>query len=364
MTLAVALRHRFPNFALDVAFNAPLPGTVVLFGPSGSGKSTIITILAGLLRPDWGRIALDEGVLLDTEAGICLPPERRGLGVVFQNARLFPHLSVRGNLLFGARRAQEMRIRFEDVAGLLGLERLLQRRPHALSGGEAQRVAIGRALLAQPRLLVMDEPLASLDQPRKAEILPYLARLKTALGLPILYVTHALDEVAQLADWMVLLEAGRIRAAGSLAELSSRGDLPLALRDDAGAVLSARVLRHDAERQLSLLALGTAALWVPLLSAPLGTELRVRIPAREVILATDAPGAISVHNALAGSVRAITPDPLRHAALVEVAIGEHALLARVTPDAVSRLGLAPGSAVFALVKSVAVEVFAPSAASS
>ena len=232
---------------MDMAFEVPSPGVTVLFGPSGAGKSTIIAAAAGLLRPDECRIEVDGQVLADTATGVWLPPERRRVGLVFQDARLFPHMSVATNLRFGMRRAPPGPVRFDEVVDLLGIAALLARRPHTLSGGERQRVAIGRALLAQPRLLLMDEPLASLDAARKAEILPYLTRLKTALRLPVLYVTHALDEVARLADSH---GADRGRAAWSaaapLSEVAARADLPLAQRDDAGALLLCRVAEHDA----------------------------------------------------------------------------------------------------------------------
>ena len=201
MSLSVLLRHRFPSVQMDMAFEVPTPGVTVLFGPSGAGKSTIISAAAGLLRPDECRIVVDDQVLADTASGVWLPPERRRMGLVFQDARLFPHMSVATNLRFGLRRARAGPVRFDEVVELLGIGALLARRPHTLSGGERQRVAIGRALLAQPHLLLMDEPLASLDSARKSEIMPYLTRLKTALKLPILYVTHALDEVAQLAEF-------------------------------------------------------------------------------------------------------------------------------------------------------------------
>jgi molybdate transport system ATP-binding protein len=353
--LEVALRHRFPTTSLDIAFSAPIPGVTALFGPSGAGKSTIVAVIAGLLRPDEGRVAVEGAVLSDTAINLWLPPERRRLGVVFQDARLFPHLSVAGNLRYGMRRAPAGSIGFDDVAGLLGLERLLARAPHTLSGGERQRVAIGRALLAQPRLLLMDEPLASLDGARKAEILPYLARLKASLTLPIVYVTHALDEVARLADTLVLIEAGRLVAAGPLAEIATRADLRLAARDDAASVLSAVVEGHDTARRLTALRVGEARLLVPLLATPAGAALRVRVPTRDVMLATAAPTEISVQNALAGHVRAVVRAG-DEATLVEVALAGAALLARVTPDAVERLGLAVGAPVIALVKSMSIEV--------
>jgi molybdate transport system ATP-binding protein len=354
--LEVRLRHQFAGFTLNVAFAAPSPGVTVLFGPSGAGKSTIVAALAGLLRPDEGYIAIDGTPLLDTGARLNLPPEHRRLGLVFQEARLFPHLSVAANLRYGLRRAPPGPIREADILDLLGIAHLLPRRPHTLSGGERQRVAIGRALLSQPRLLLMDEPLASLDAARKSEILPYLLALKTALALPIVYVTHAPDEVFAIADTLVLLEAGQVQAAGPLTDLTARGDLPLAARDDAGAVLSATIAEHHPARRLSLLAAGQMRLWVPLIAAPIGTALRLRIPAREIILATTAPDGISLHNIVPGHVRAVTEDPSRHAALVELNTGGAVLLARITPDAVARLGLTPGAPVLALIKSMAVDV--------
>jgi molybdate transport system ATP-binding protein len=348
--ISVALRKDFSGFRLDVAFAAPTPGVVALFGPSGAGKSSIVAGIAGLLRPDAGEVVVDGVVLSDA-----VPVERRRLGLVFQDARLFPHMNVETNLRYGLRRAPAGEIGFDAVVGLLGLERLLDRRPHSLSGGERQRVAIGRALLSQPRLLLLDEPLASLDAARKAEILPYLLRLKTTLKLPIIYVTHALDEVFALADTLVLLDAGRVVASGPVAELSSRADLPLAVRDDAASVFDAVVAEHHPARRLSLLRAGTMQLWVPLVAVAVGQVMRVRIPAREIILATEAPNAISLHNIIPGVVQAIHIDAARHAALVEIDAGA-ALLARVTPDAVARLGLKPGSQVLALVKSMSVDV--------
>ena len=356
MTLQVRLRHRFAGAAIDATFEVPTPGLTAIFGPSGAGKSTVIAAVAGLLRPDRCRVAIDGSVLADTDARIWVPPEARRAGLVFQDARLFPHMSVGTNLRYGLRRAPAGPIGFDTVVALLGIGALLDRRPHTLSGGERQRVAIGRALLAQPRLLLMDEPLANLDAARKAEILPYLAQIGTALRLPVLYVTHAMEEVARLADTVVLMDGGSVTAVGTLPDMTSRADLPLARRDDAAAVLRARVLSHDPARQLSRIEAGGASLLVPLLKEPIGTPIRVRIPAREVILANEAPSAISVHNIVAGSVRAVAQDVGRHAALVEIALADGAFLARVTPDAIARLGLIEGAPVLALIKSVAIEV--------
>ena len=340
-------------------FEVPSPGVTALFGPSGSGKSTVINAAAGLLRPDQCRIAVGDQTLCDTAAGIWLPPERRRVGLVFQDARLFPHMSVATNLRFGARRSPPGRTAFDDVVALLGIGGLLERRPNTLSGGERQRVAIGRALLAQPHMLLMDEPLASLDSRRKAEILPFLAQLKTALRLPILYVTHALEEVAYLADSVVLFDSGRVVAAGAVSDIAGRADLPLAQRDDAGAVLLVRVGAHDTERQLTRLDGRGTTFWVPFLDVTSGTDIRIRIPAREVILARQAPEAISLHNIVPGVTGAVAEDAPRRAMMVEVILPDGALLSRVTADAVVRLGLVPGTPVLALIKSTAIEVLRP-----
>lgn len=351
-----SLRHRWPGGpALAIDFVAP-NGATALFGPSGAGKSSVVAAIAGLLEAEAARVVVDGEVLTDTFRRVNVPVERRRLGLVFQDPRLFPHMTVRRNLAYGMRRAPPGGIGFDDVVALLGIGALLERRPHTLSGGERQRVAIGRALLAQPRLLLMDEPLASLDAARKAEILPYLAALKQSLSLPVVYVTHALDEVYAIADTLVLLEGGQVRAAGPLAEVTARGDVPLAARDDAGAVLEARVAEHHPARQLSLLRAGPLALWVPLVAGALGTRLRVRIPAREIILATEAPAGISLHNILPVLVVAVTKDAARHTAMVELGTAGVRLLARITPDAVARLDLRPGKPVLALVKSMSVDV--------
>lgn len=356
MTLAVRLRHRFGASLIDIDFNTASPGVTALFGPSGAGKSTVISALAGLLRPDACRIGIDGELLADTDAGVWQPPERRGAGMVFQDARLFPHMSVATNLRFGLRRAGGGGERFDEIVDLLGLGRLLKRRPHTLSGGEKQRVAIGRALLAKPRLLLMDEPLASLDAERKAEILPFLRNMKSVLRLPVVYVTHSMDEVNQLADSLVLLDSGRVIGCGIVADITTRTDLPLALRDDAGAVLDCEVAEHDAARELTRLETGTEPFWVPIFDARPGAACRIRIPAREVILATKAPDAISLHNVVPGSVRRILSDTARRSVIVEIQLSREALLARVTRDAVTRLSLSIGSSVLCLIKSTSIEV--------
>ncbi len=357
--LEVSLRHAFPGgFDLDLAFSAPTPGVTALFGPSGSGKSTVLAAVSGLLRPREGHVALDGGPpLLDTARGVSAPPERRRCGVVFQDARLFPHLSVERNLRYGLRRAPPGADgpSFEAVVALLGIGHLLRRRPLGLSGGEKQRVALGRALLSRPRLLLMDEPLASLDAARRAEVLPFLARLRDAAGLPILYVTHALGEVDALADTLVVLEAGRAAAAGPAEALFARTDLPqLSLRRDAGALLACSVLAHDAARGLTRLGFPGGELAVPLRPEPPGARVRVRARARDVAVATEAPRGISTHNVLPCRLEGVA-EAGGHEVFLRLAVGPTLLLSRVTRDTPGRLGLAPGMALWALVKSVALD---------
>ena len=355
--LEVALRHAWPGFALDAAFTAPA-GVTALFGPSGCGKSTVLAAVAGLLRPLAGRVALDGVPLLDTARGVMLAPERRRCGVVFQDARLFPHLSVASNLRYGLKRAPREATGpgFEEVVELLGIAPLLGRRPLGLSGGERQRVALGRALLARPKLLLMDEPLAALDAPRRAEVLPFLARLRDVARLPILYVTHALEEVDVLADTLVLLEAGRVIAAGPVEALAARADLPaLARRRDAGALVPCTVLAQDQARGLTRLGFADGELLAPLRPglAP-GSRLRVRIRARDLAVATEPPRGISMHNILPCTLLGI--DPVGEVEVfLRLAAGETPLLARVTRDTVDRLALRPGMPLWALVKSVAFD---------
>lgn len=352
MTLHVAAQHRFRAFSLDIAFTAA-DGVTVLFGPSGSGKSTVLSVVNGLLTPDAGRVEMDGTVLLDTAARLSVPPERRRCGMVFQDAKLLPHLSVDANLRYGLRRAPPGATgpSVTDVVDLLGLAPLLRRRIGALSGGEAQRAAIGRALLSRPRLLLMDEPLASLDGPRKAEILPYLEKLRDIAKLPILYVTHALDEVDRLADTLVLLEAGRVLTSGALEVVMARPDLrPLATLRDAGAVLTCHVDRNDAATGLTTLRFDGGTLAVPLRPESPGTRLRLRVRARDVALAIEEPRGISSHNILAATIIGLDrAGP--HEVIVSLLIGPTVLLARLTRDSVGRLALETGQAVFALVKS-------------
>jgi len=353
--ISVALRHRFgrDGFGIDVGIEAPEAGVTALFGPSGCGKSTILAAVAGLLRPQEGRVAIGDAVLVDTARRVLVPPERRRCGVVFQDARLFPHLNVETNLRYGLRRAPPGADGpgFGEVVALLGIGHLLARRPAGLSGGERQRVALGRALLSRPRLLLMDEPLAALDAARRAEVLPFLARLRDAAGLPILYVTHALDEVDALADHLVLLEAGRVVAAGPVEDLSARTDLPqLAGRRDAGVLIPCTV-RHRG-RGLAALGFAGGELLTTSDPGPPGTRLRVRLRARDIAVAIEEPRGLSTQNILPATVAGIVGGGTPAEAFLRLAVGPTTLLARVTRDSVARLALRPGLPVWALIKAV------------
>ncbi|PLL12714.1 molybdenum ABC transporter ATP-binding protein [Tabrizicola sp. TH137] len=363
MTLEVALFHRFGGFTLEAGFEAPA-GVTALFGRSGSGKSTVINAVAGLLRPERGRIAVEGQVVLDSAAGRMVPAHLRRMGYVFQDGRLFPHLTVRQNLLYGRWFAPKgPGVPFERIVDLLGIGALLGRRPGGLSGGEKQRVAIGRAILSNPRLLLMDEPLAALDEARKAEILPYLERLRDELSLPILYVSHSVAEVARLATTVVLLDSGRVVAAGPVGEvLADPGVAPAMGLREAGAVITARMAAQEADG-LSRLDHAGGAIYLPRVAAPVGAALRLRILARDVMLAVERPTGLSALNILAGVVEEVRAGE-GPGALVRVRVGEEALLARITQRSARALELAPGRAVFAVLKAVSVaqaDVGGPSA---
>lgn len=348
--LEVALRHRFAGFALDVEFSAPA-GVTALFGRSGSGKSSVVNAVAGLLRPDAGRIALPGRVLFDSGAGIDVAVHRRGIGYVFQDARLFPHMTVMQNLSYPAR-VRGRKVDAGAVVALLGLGDLLDRRTGGLSGGETQRVAIGRALLSEPDVLLMDEPLAALDGARKAEILPYLERLRDA-SVPIVYVSHSLAEVARLATTVVVLEAGRVvRAGPAAAMLADPEAAPLLGLREAGAVIAVVIAAQEADG-LTRLDTPAGPVWLPRVAGEVGTHLRVRIAAQDVILSRGRPEGLSALNILAGVVTGVrTGDG--PGALVQIACGEAFLLARITRRSAEALGLGPGVAVHAVLKSVAV----------
>jgi molybdate transport system ATP-binding protein len=354
--LTVKALTRLAGFTLDAGFTSA-GGVTALFGRSGAGKTTLINIIAGLARPEVGLVALDGAVLLDTSRGIDAPVHKRRVGYVFQEGRLFPHLSVRGNLTYGERRApiDGRWASFDRVVALLGIEALLDRRPALLSGGEKQRVAIGRALLASPRLLLMDEPLASLDARRKAEILPYIERLRDEMALPVVYVSHAIGEVARLADTLVLLDAGNVVASGPVGAVLSRLDLGDVIdSDDAGTVITARVVAHDAASGVTRLVHPSGDLFHPLVAAAVGTTVRLRVRARDVALAVGDPGRISIRNRLACTVAEIA---MRAGGAVDVRLtaGSEALVARITRDAAAALDLAVGQPVIALVKAAAFD---------
>jgi molybdate transport system ATP-binding protein len=352
--LEVTLQHRFAGMTLDVAFSAPA-GVTALFGRSGAGKTTVVNAIAGLLRPDGGRIALNGEVLSDTATGLHLPPHRRRIGTVFQDARLFPHLSVRQNLLYGrwfagtGTTAPDL----HRVAGMLDIEGLLDRGPHDLSGGEKQRVALGRALLSSPRMLLLDEPLAALDAARKAEILPYLERLRDDAGLPILYVSHALEEVARLATTLVVIEYGRVlRVAPASVALSEPDMAPILGLRQAGAVIPARLVAQHADG-LSELATSGGTLWLPQITAPIGTMLRLRLPAQDVILSRELPKGLSALNILPATITQVRRGD-GPGALIQLRSGSDLILARITQRSADALGLTEGTACYAILKSVAV----------
>ncbi len=343
------------DFRLDAAFEAPGQGVTALFGQSGSGKTTVLRCMAGLERAPQGRLSVNGEDWQDEARGIFIAPHRRPLGYVFQDARLFPHLSVRVNLEYGWSRTPtaQRRLHIDEVIALLGLDPLLARAPASLSGGEQQRVAIGRALLTSPALLMMDEPLASLDARSKAEILPYLERLHAQLAMPIIYVSHALDEVLRLADHLVLIEAGRIRVQGPMTELIARADLPFAHLDDAGSVLDAVIADHDEAFHLTRLRFAGGLITAARLDLPVGQTVRVRVLARDVSLTLDAPTRTSIQNIFPARVVDIaTHNPSQ--ASVRLAVDGATLLCRITHKSVAQLQLAVGTPVFAQVKSVAL----------
>jgi molybdate transport system ATP-binding protein len=353
MSLDVDVDHARDTFRLSARFSAP-PGLTALFGRSGSGKTTLVDIVGGLIRPDRGKVAVDGKVLVDTEHDLFIPKHRRRIGYVFQDSRLFPHLSVRRNLLYGRWFTQGngdgTTADLASVVKLLGIEHLLERRPASLSGGEKQRVAIGRALLAHPRLLLMDEPLASLDEARRSEILPYIERLRDEAGVPILYVSHSVAEVARLATTVVILTDGKVTATGPVADILSQAD-----SGDGGSVVDATVERHDETFQLSVLTSVAGQLQVPRLSAPVGAHVRAYIRARDVMLSLERPQGISALNVLTGRVASIVPAANGAQADVRLDCNGALLTARLTAKSAQGLGLAPGRPVHAVIKSVSFE---------
>jgi len=355
MKTGVTLRHRLGDFTLDAAFEfGESPCVTALFGPSGAGKSTVLAAIAGLIHPQIGRIAIAGETLFDSERGIFVPARERRVGIVFQDTRLFPHMSVHANLLYGWRRAgtRPHDRTVDAVIALLGLEALLKRQPRTLSGGERARVALGRALLMSPRALLLDEPLTALDARRKAEILPYLERLVGETKIPMLYVSHALDEVTRLADRMVVLSEGRVVAEGSLFDVTARLDLFTGKHLLPGAVLEAQIAGHDAAHGLTELAFDSEILVVPRIARAVGDRVRIRIDADDVMLALTKPEGVSANNVLSAVVAAIREDGPN--ADVQLRLRSALLVARITRRSLERLALKPGTSVFALIKSVTV----------
>lgn len=354
--LSLDVRLSYPDFTLQVAQDVPGHGITALFGPSGCGKSTLLRIIAGFERAATGRVAYGPEVWQGPRS--VLPPHRRGVGFVFQDARLFAHLTARGNLDYAQKRAADLpaRYSFDDVVEMLDLAPLFDRRAAQLSGGERQRVAIGRAILARPRLMLMDEPLAALDTRRKGEILPVIARLPKAFGIPVIYVTHALEEVTQLCDRIVALSAGRVVATGGVAEVLERLDLSdVQGRFEAGTVLTGRIAAQDTGLHLTRIDLGGTHIEVPRIGLEPGAPVRLRVRARDVSLALTRPEGMSIRNMLDARILHIAPEPASAFAEILLDIGGQHLRARITRAAVADLRLTPGQSVTALLKAVSFD---------
>ena len=349
--LEFAYRLDRGGFNLDAAATLALSGITGVFGRSGAGKTTLLRCIAGLDRAAEGRLVVGGDTWED--GAVRLPPDKRAIGYVFQEPRLFPHLDVRRNLEYGIRRrAGAPALAFDTVVGLLGLEALLGRRPGGLSGGEAQRVAIGRAMLRAPRVLLMDEPVAALDAEHRQEILPFIRRLHTGSGIPVLYVTHSIEELCQLCDQLVLLDAGRVRAAGELQPLLARTDLPLLGGEQAGVIIDAAVASPDDGDGLAVLEAAAGRLYVPRTAVD-GRRARIRVRASDVSLCRQAPTASSILNRLPVTVQKVTEET-PHAVLVHLDAAGDTLLARVTRRSARELGLAPGEELIAQIKAVSV----------
>jgi molybdate transport system ATP-binding protein len=354
--LDVAVQFGRRDFSVDASFTAPAPGITALFGRSGAGKSTLMHLLAGLIKPDAGAVELDGERLYDSVRGIDVPAQARRIGYVFQDLRLFPHLDVGSNLAYGQQRAgrSARRIPYARVVELLGLAALLQRRTWQLSGGERQRVALGRALLAQPRLLLLDEPLAAIDAARRNDLLPYFERLRDELALPMILVTHRFEDVVRLATHVVLLEAGRVLAQGELTAISLRSEMSAMLGPDGiGAVVEGTVESIDAAAGLAAIRIGAGRLLVPAESLRAGELVRMQLLARDLILATAPPRGLSVRNQLNGTLTRLEREA-PHTMLVSVDAGGVPLLARVTEAAVRDLQLHEGQELWVLVKAASL----------
>jgi molybdate transport system ATP-binding protein len=355
MTIEVDVTHRLGAFTLSVRF-ASEGRLTALFGQSGSGKTSLVNVIGGLIRPDRGRVVVNGATLVDTESRIFVPAWRRRIGYVFQEGRLLPHLTVRQNLTFGRwfRPAAAREVQLDTVVELLGIGKLLQRRPGALSGGEKQRVAIGRAFLSSPRLLLMDEPLAALDEERKEEILPFIIRLRDEYDIPIVYVSHSLAEVSRLANTVVVLRNGGLVACGDPADVLSRAELvPHDALEEAGALIEARICGHDTAFGLTMLESGAGLIRVPHLDLPVGTSVRVRFRARDIMVATAPPAGLSALNVFQGKVVALREAG--EAIEADIDCNGVRVAARLTRKSVETLGLAAGRPVYAIVKAVTMD---------
>jgi molybdate transport system ATP-binding protein len=355
MSLEVDIRHRLGAFTVEAAFTAN-KGVTALFGRSGSGKTSLINIIAGLMRPGNGSLSFNGDVLYDDANHVFVPAHKRRFGYVFQEARLFPHLSVRRNLGYGrwfARRSNSG-VDFNRIVDLLGVGALLDRAPANLSGGEKQRIAIGRALLSNPRLLLMDEPMAALDEERKAEILPYLERLRDEADIPIIYVSHSVAEVARLATKVIILENGRVSASGDAATILSQPSSTISRRE-AGAVIDGIVERTDAGHQITVIRSGIAEIRVPQLNAAIGKPVRLQISARDVMLATSRPEGLSALNILPATIIEIG-EPAQGMVDIRLDCGGVTIVSRITVLSRDVLGLQTGKIVHAIIKSVALDL--------
>lgn len=358
MTLRLTVKHRLGSFLLDADFTAG-KGVTALFGRSGSGKTSLVRIMAGLMKPAHGTLVLDDVILADSARRLFTPCHKRRFGYVFQEARLFPHLTIRQNLQYGRWFSGKTGQGADSAAiiDMLGIGHLLQRYPEKLSGGEKQRVAIGRALLSSPRLLLMDEPLAALDEARKADIIPYLERLRDETGIPIIYVSHSVGEVSRLADQIIVMKDGKVDAAGPATDILSHPAFGAQLeRRDIGSILSGNVEAFDTVHGLATIRLGSMALQVPAASAPVGHRVRVHIPARDVLLATVRPEGLSALNILEGRIAAmdLCTDGM---AMIRVDCQGAIIVSRITRLSVERLGLQTGQAIFTIIKSAALDPY-------
>lgn len=358
--MEINITRRQGEFTVDAAFTGALSGVTALYGPSGAGKTSVINMVAGLIKPDKGHISVNGLCIFDSDHGIDLPPEKRRIGYVFQEGRLLPHLSVKGNLTYGRNLTPEKNrfVDFDSVIDLLGISHLLKRRPARLSGGEKQRVAIGRALLTSPAMLLMDEPLASLDPQRKAEVQPFIMRLSREFSIPILYVSHVIDEILNLADRLVIMDMGKVVAFGDTEDLLSRPELQSRIdKNEYGTVISATVEEPVDKTGLTRLKFDSHILMVPPVSAPKGTPIRVRISSRYVAVSVRKPEETSFQNIYYGKIEKIVENdgPFVN---IRINMGRY-LWARVTRQSCRDLNLYKGKDVYAMIKTVAVSIGAP-----